>query len=204
MLTCKYCEKICKNSNSHRNHERLCPKNPTRNYVSHTLGKPAWNKGLNKKDNPELADKLCAGGRSTARMFKETNTKPFFATSEFWTEERRKKKSEWRKRLHKETPDAHPNRKLAGNKNKMSYPERVAFEYLQSKGVEFEHNKRIGKYWVDFCIGNVVIEIDGEYWHDEEKDNLRDVELNEEGYTVYRIKAKSCIENEIEVVLDKI
>ena len=52
---CKYCGKICKNENSHRNHERLCPKNPSRNYVSHTLGKPAWNKGLTKESDERVA-----------------------------------------------------------------------------------------------------------------------------------------------------
>ena len=30
MLICKFCNRECKNSNSHRNHERLCKKNPTR------------------------------------------------------------------------------------------------------------------------------------------------------------------------------
>lgn len=29
-MTCKYCEKICKNDNSLRNHERLCKNNPNR------------------------------------------------------------------------------------------------------------------------------------------------------------------------------
>ncbi len=29
-MKCKYCDKECKNENSHRNHERLCPKNPKR------------------------------------------------------------------------------------------------------------------------------------------------------------------------------
>lgn len=45
---CKFCSKVCKNANSLRNHERLCPTNPDRNYVSHTLGHTAWNKGLTK------------------------------------------------------------------------------------------------------------------------------------------------------------
>lgn len=201
MLTCKYCNKECKHANSHRNHERTCPKNPTRNYVSYTKGKPSWNKGLSKTTHPELASKLCAGGTTMAKKWKEQGIKPFFATEEYWTEEKRKEKSEWRKKLHRENPDTHPNRKLAGNKNKMSYPEKVAFEYLESKNIKFEHNKHIGKYWVDFCIGNTVIEIDGEYWHDIEKDSTRDAEIRELGYTVYRIKAKSIIHTELENIL---
>lgn len=52
---CKFCSKECKNANSHRNHERLCPSNPNRNYVSHTIGHKAWNKGLTKETNESVA-----------------------------------------------------------------------------------------------------------------------------------------------------
>lgn len=58
MLICKFCNKECKSNNSHRNHERLCPMNPERVYVSHTLGSSghvAWNKGLTKETSASLA-----------------------------------------------------------------------------------------------------------------------------------------------------
>jgi len=58
MFICKFCNKECKNSNSYRNHERLCPKNENRVYVSHTLGSKghvAWNKGLTKETSSSLA-----------------------------------------------------------------------------------------------------------------------------------------------------
>lgn len=55
MLICQYCNKECKNKNSHSNHERLCPKNNSRKYISYTLGKTAWNKGLNKETSTSLA-----------------------------------------------------------------------------------------------------------------------------------------------------
>ena len=57
---CTYCGKSCKNDNSHRNHERLCPYNPNRHYVSHTIGATPWNKGLTKDTDyrvKEYADK---------------------------------------------------------------------------------------------------------------------------------------------------
>jgi hypothetical protein len=57
-MFCKFCNKECKNKNSLVNHERLCPANPDRKYVSHTLGKNghvAWNKGLTKKTSSSLA-----------------------------------------------------------------------------------------------------------------------------------------------------
>lgn len=55
MLICQYCNKECKNTNSLKNHERLCPNNEDRNYVSHTLGKPAWNTGKTKDSDPIVA-----------------------------------------------------------------------------------------------------------------------------------------------------
>ena len=57
-MFCKFCNKECKNKNSLTNHQRLCPKNPDRNYVSRTLGKNghvAWNKGLTKETSESLA-----------------------------------------------------------------------------------------------------------------------------------------------------
>lgn len=190
MLTCKYCNKVGKNSNSYRNHERLCPHNPDRKYVSHTLGRSPWNKGLTKAD-PRVA-------KNAENLSKALKGKP---SNMIWTEERRKAKSEWRKQYHKDHPEAHPNRRLAGNRNKMSYPERVAYDYLTKHGILFEHNKKISKYFPDFVIGTTIIEIDGEHWHDAEYDKIRDAELNALGYAVYRINTKQHIETEIKKIL---
>lgn len=43
MLLCKFCDRECKNSNSHKNHERQCPKNLNRTYVNGMLGKKGAN-----------------------------------------------------------------------------------------------------------------------------------------------------------------
>ena len=69
-LQCKFCGKSCKNPNSLRNHERLCPKNPDRHYVSHTIGHTAWNKGLSKKSDERLAKsaKTLSDGYKTGRL----------------------------------------------------------------------------------------------------------------------------------------
>lgn len=55
MFNCHHCQKICKNKNSLSNHERLCPSNPARLYVSHTQGKTAWNKGKTKLTDERVA-----------------------------------------------------------------------------------------------------------------------------------------------------
>ena len=53
-LICKFCKKVCKNSNSHRNHERLCPENKerifTENQKNYDKRKCGWSRGLNKND----------------------------------------------------------------------------------------------------------------------------------------------------------
>lgn len=53
MLICKYCGKECKNENSHRNHERLCPSNPNRKGSGR--GKSGWYKGIFCDSSWELA-----------------------------------------------------------------------------------------------------------------------------------------------------
>lgn len=65
---CKFCKKLCKNPNSLRNHERLCPENPDRNYVSHTIGLKAWNRGLTKESD----DRIRKYGKSFSAKYKGT------------------------------------------------------------------------------------------------------------------------------------
>ena len=95
--------------------------------------------------------------------------------------------------LFAEHPELHPNRKVAGNRKNMTYPERLAFDYLTNSGVKFEHNGRVGKYWVDFLIRehNLGIEVDGARWHNAEYDNNRDAEIARTGIKIVRIPAKT-------------
>jgi very-short-patch-repair endonuclease len=148
--------------------------------------KSPWNKGLTK-DDPRVA-------KNSENVSKALKGKP---NTVVWTPEMRKAKSEWRKQLHLTNPEMHPNRKLANNRNKISYPERVAYNWMTSNDISFEHHKRIGQYFPDFVIGNLIIEIDGEYWHNEETDRKKDIFFNESGYEVIRIKAKDRIEDKL-------
>lgn len=192
-LNCKFCQKECKNLNSYRNHQRLCPQNPDRVYKSQTLGLTSWNKGLTKED-----PRVKAYGDSISKATKgRKGKKP--------SDEARKKMSDSRKKLLEERPELHPNRLLAGNRNKMTYPEKVAFEFLERNGVVFEHQKQIGKFFVDFCIGSTIIEIDGEQWHSsdeqKERDKKRDAVLAEAGYVVHRIWSKERIEARLDKII---
>ena len=112
----------------------------------------------------------------------------------------KKKISDFRIQYYKENPEMHPNRLLANNRNKWTYPERLAAEWFENNKIEFLYNKKILEYYPDFLIDNmIIIEIDGERWHSSDeakkKDEIRDFELIKNGYTVYRIPSNNVIEN---------
>lgn len=190
MLTCCYCSKECKNTNSHKNHERLCPSNPNRNYKNGMKDKIPWNKGLTKND-----PRVLKNAQATSSSLKG---KP----GRLWTEEQKLAQSQWRKQYHIDHPEAHPNRRLAGNRSKMSYPEKIAYDWLTVNNVDFEHQQKVGNYYPDFVVnGNLIIEIDGEHWHNEEKDRLKDLFFEQSGYTVFRIKAKEMIQSRLSQII---
>jgi very-short-patch-repair endonuclease len=199
---CTFCSKICKNKNSFVNHERTCKLNPNRTLTWLVLNKDKlqpWNKGLSKEKDTRLAKQAKQISNTLKQKF-ENGFKTPAHTNEYWTPERRKQKSLWKKEQHKNNPELHPNRLLAKNKTKMTYPEQVAFNWLTNKKYVFEYQKPIVNFFVDFCVGNIVIEIDGERWHPigNEKDKQRDITLNSLGFKVYRIRSKEKIEKRLE------
>lgn len=200
---CKFCGKVCKNQNSLRNHERLCPSNPDRNYVSHTLGKTAWNKGLTKET--DLRVKKNSESVSIAMKNSELVKEHL---SNMWTDELRQKQSERKKKLYSEHPEKHPNVKLAGNRGKMTYPEQLTFDWLNEHSIQNEHNyhfvtDKFNRY-VDFYLPtlNVFIEVDGEHWH---KDTQKDVDKDNDalscGIKTIRIKPKLNVIKQLEAAL---
>jgi len=193
MLICKFCNKECTNFNSLRNHERLCGLNPKKQVSNLALrqNKIPWNKGLTKESDERVRKNAQAISKSLIGIQSKT----------IWTDEMRKAKSEWRKQLHMDFPETHPNRRLAGNRKKMTYPEKVAYDYLTRYNIVFEHNKKIDKYYPDFVIGKLIVEIDGVQWHDKEKDSIRDEVISSYGYKVFRILSTENIEERLSEIL---
>src|SRR5690606_8034649 len=73
----------------------------------------------------------------------------------------------------------------------MSPIERIAWCSIKNqRKIQLYPQYPIGKYFVDF--GNpfhkIALELDGKNFHDEEKDYIRDSELKEIGWTVFRVK----------------
>lgn len=73
-------------------------------------------------------------------------------------------------------------------------PEKIMRQFLDKVGVEYKQEYKIGKYWADFYLPkyNVVIEVDGDYWHSlpnvKEKDTRKDKYLKSKGINVMHIK----------------
>ena len=88
---------------------------------------------------------------------------------------------------------------MAKNKKNWTRPERIAADWFDAQGIKYEYNKKIDRYYPDFhIVGTMtIIEIDGQYWHDKDKDAIRDLRLTELGYVVYRIDTKLDIPTEL-------
>ena len=68
-------------------------------------------------------------------------------------------------------------------------------------GVPFYPQFPIGQYFADFAdpVKKIVIEVDGKEFHkDEEKDKVRQREIESKGWKVYRIKGKQTFLNDRE------
>ena len=77
------------------------------------------------------------------------------------------------------------------SRNITSYAERFFEQVLSNNHITYNREKKVGKYFLDFVIGQIDLEIDGkqhEYPKRRESDAERDRFLRSEGYFVYRIK----------------
>ncbi|WP_194863364.1 DUF559 domain-containing protein [Myxococcus sp. AB036A] len=81
----------------------------------------------------------------------------------------------------------------------MSLPQRVARLALEALGLEHNVERRIRGYYVDFLLPalDVVLEIDGDYWHQlprvQEKNRIRDEVLKQEGLRVVHLDARQVL-----------
>lgn len=98
-------------------------------------------------------------------------------------------------------------------RNIKSYAEIFFETVLKNNHIYFEREKKVGKYFLDFVIGKLDLEIDGKQheYDDRKKSDLeRDEFLRNQGYFVYRIKwneinsdeGKEMMEDKINLFLD--
>lgn len=82
------------------------------------------------------------------------------------------------------------------SRNIVSYPEKFFMNVLNNNNISYQHNKKVGKYFIDFAITEkmVALEIDGKQHLIEDRqksDLLKDTFLKNRGWFVYRIPWKS-------------
>lgn len=199
MKICKFCGKNCKNDNSHRNHERLCPKNPNRNYVSHTKGIIAWNKGKTKETDERIKQ---SAETYHKHILDGTITSPY--KNKHLSNEHKKSISNGMKKAHKEGR-AHNIGESRWN-NEHSYPEKWLIKVLENEFGMKEHlnyktEMPFGKFSLDFAWPDkkFCIEIDGEQHERFVEYKMRDIKkdelLKEKNWEVFRIKWKECFNN---------
>jgi very-short-patch-repair endonuclease len=107
------------------------------------------------------------------------------------TDEIKQKISSSRKKYLKENPDKVPY-KLNHYSRGQSYPESYFEKWLLSNGISFISEQQVSIYSIDFRIGNIALEIDGEQHYVDEriiKSNFyRDEYLKSIGIRTIRIR----------------
>jgi len=120
----------------------------------------------------------------------------------------RKRMTESYKKTMLAHPEKHPNSIMA-QKGFMSSLEKRMKIILDELGLEYVPQQPILNYFVDFGLPKykVAIEVDGNYWHqDKEKDSVRQVKIEKEGWTVLRfsedeMKDESLVKDEAKRIL---
>lgn len=111
------------------------------------------------------------------------------------------KQSKIAKKRYKDFPEKHPNRKCAGIKE--SYPEKSFRWFLEKEKIPFIQQYKIERYYVDFFLPslNLLIEIDGERWHDLTKESeIKRQNILEKYHPVLRYNAKDIINRNFKLV----
>ena len=125
-MNCKFCNKECKNANSHRNHERLCKMNPNRQEIK-SAGFTLYNKQikLGERIGTNQYIKAKQSGLEKPVVSDETRKKISIASkiaaAKYWSNETRKQRSEIMKRVVQENPDSYSANNVCGRTKKFLY-----------------------------------------------------------------------------------
>lgn len=194
---CKYCGKECKNSNSLRNHERLCKNNPTRQISSFVKynkecsngNRTIWNKGLTK----ETDNRILKQSNTIQERFKNGELVSSFK-GKHHTDESKLKLSNIRKSYLEQHPEMVPYK--INHHSKQSYPEKYFRELFDNDEIlkNFISEYKVGLYSLDFALPSLMyyIEIDGEQHYVDDRiikhDEERNKKLSELGWKGIRIR----------------
>ena len=191
---CCYCNRESKSNIANSQHQVRCAENPNRIVSSDTFKEynrkrrsgetKTWNKGLTK----ETDDRVKMSAEKRVYNIKYGNTIPHSTPH---TEETKKLISKKRIEYLAANPDKVPY--LLNHYSKgPSYPEKYFRQILDNNNITYETEKRIGLYSLDFCIGSIDLEIDGEQHYVDERIVKSDIKrteyLQQIGYAIIRIR----------------
>jgi very-short-patch-repair endonuclease len=88
--------------------------------------------------------------------------------------ESRKKMSEKIKARLLRDPESHPNKIMCKKGHQTEYEAKVE-AWLKERGVKYEKQKQIGRYFVDFYVPEIqtIYEADGAYWHKNQMNDIK-------------------------------
>jgi very-short-patch-repair endonuclease len=185
----KFSEEIrMKFSQSHKGNKQS---EETKRKRSNSLrGRVPWNKGLTKAIDNRMAKLANSNkGKQNAKGKRSEETKIKMSLAYDRTAETRILNN--------------PNQRTGNYSDR----EQMVAGNLKENGIEFEHNKRIGRYKVDFCIfGNVVIEVHGSNWYPK-KTASRTEYLQLRGFRVFDCVIKDLqedVEMKMQILLEEI
>lgn len=155
-MICKYCDKICKNPNSLRNHERLCNSNPNKQHLISSF--IAYNEKIKKneivkkyKNHFDKAKKLGLPIPEVSEKTKQKLSK--HSTNRKWTEDQKKKHSEIMKKVVEINPESYSKNNVVGRVKNIEYNGvnlKGSWEFIVAKWLD--ENKIIWEYESKFFI----------------------------------------------------
>lgn len=139
-----------------------------------------------KTQHPEKTCPECLTVFRTRKSYQKFCSKP--CSMRFVNKQNSHLLSERAKRLHREG-----RIKSWGTRHKLtpSYPEQYFIDVFTNEKIQFEREKKIGRWFVDFVIGNYAIEVDGkqhDYPDRKKSDEEKDAYLKSLGWEVIRIR----------------
>lgn len=179
-MECKFCSKVCKNSNSLRNHERLCNSNPNRQViVSNFINYNEKRKQLNIKGKNQFT-KAKELRLETPKVSEEAKQKISKANrGREQSVEERKMRSDIMKKTVEKYPESYTKRNVVGRVKNITYKdvvlkgtwELIVAKWLDENRLFWEHEFKsfeyewngIRKYYPDFYLPDfdIFIEVKG-------------------------------------------